>query len=398
MSTRKLVWFCGVLMSLSAFSIDITLPFFTDIASDLDTPLSILPLTVTVFLFALGVTQLFFGIVSDAIGRRYTLLFGLGLFVSGSLLALTAKSFAVLLLARAIQGAGASAAYTLSRAILRDLSSGAELAKHMAVAAAIFAIGPMLAPLLAGLLILNELSWLWVFVSMTIYSSALLAFCVILLPETNRYKDASAIKLKTISERLQTVFANRQSRWFMGVHAVCQTSMILIVATMAPLYENSFGVRGLAFALFFAVHTIGILIGQVLNHHLIDRFGPLYTAMIATGFMITSGALVTLAGLTDIASPWLVSGLVTLFAVGYLSAAANTTALVMMPHAEIAGFTAAIHGALTLLFAAVASSLIGQQVQADVTRWGLALTVLALSTLILMTIWARQQKAAPVIP
>ena len=386
------MWFCGVLMSMSAFSIDITLPFFLSIATDLETPLSVLPLTVTVFLFSLGLAQLFFGVISDAVGRRYSLIFGLCLFIAGTLLAMTANSFAVLLLARAIQGAGASAAYSLSRSILRDLSSGAELAKHMAIAAAIFAIGPLLAPLLGGLLILNDLGWRWVFVSMTIYSFVLLSFCVILLPETNRYQDVIALKPKTIYLRIQTVLGNRQSRWFMLVHAVCQTSMILIVATMAPLYEISFGIRGLAFALFFAVHTVGILLGQLLNQRLIDRFGPLYTAMIATGFMITAGALVTVAGLTGTASPWLVSGLVTLFAVGYLSAAANTTALVMMPHGTIAGFTAAIHGALTLLFAALASSLIGHKVQADVTSWGFALTVLALLTLLLMSIWAKQQK------
>jgi len=276
-------------------------------------------LTVTVFLFALAVAQLFFGIVSDAIGRRYSLIFGLTLFLAGTLLAITAKSFAVLLLARAIQGAGASAAFTMSRAILRDLSSGAQLAKHMAVAAAIFAIGPLLAPLLGGLLILNDLAWRWVFVFMTIYSSLLLAICVILLPETNQHRDIVAVKPKTISSRLSSVLQNKQSRWFMLVHAVCQTGMILIVATMAPLYELSFGISGIAFALFFAVHTLGILIGQFLNHRLIDRFGPLYTAMIATGFMITAGALVAFAGLTDSASPWIVSALVTLYAVGYLS-------------------------------------------------------------------------------
>jgi len=220
-----------------------------------------------------------------------------------------------------------------------------------------------------------------------------MAFCVILLPETNRYRDVTAVELKTIYARLRTVFSNSQSRWFMMVHAVCQTSMILIIATMAPLYEVSFGIRGLAFALYFALHTIGILLGQLINHRLIDRFGPLYTAMFATGFMIAAGALVTLTGLTDTATPWIVSGLVTLFAVGYLSAAANTTAMVLMPHGTIAGFTAAIHGALTILFAAVASSLIGQKVQTDITRWGLALTVLALMTLALMWIWGKQQKS-----
>lgn len=383
---------------MSAFSIDITLPFFLSIATDLDTSLSLLPLTVTVFLFSLGVAQLFFGIVSDAVGRRYTLMFGLILFIFGTLLAMTANSLALLLLARAIQGAGASAGYTLSRSILRDLSGGTQLAKDMSVAATIFAIGPLLAPLFGGLLILNDLDWRWAFLCMTIYSSLLLTFCVILLPETNRYRDVTAVQLKTINARLHTVFANSQSRWFMMVHAVCQTSMILIIATMAPLYEVSFGIRGLAFALYFAMHTIGILLGQLINHRLIDRFGPLYTAMFATGFMIIAGALVTLAGLTDTATPWIVSGLVTLFAVGYLSTAANTTAMVLMPHGTIAGFTAAIHGALTILFAAVASSVIGQKVQTDVTRWGLALTVLALMTLALMSIWAKQQKTKAVTP
>ena len=72
---------------------------------------------------------------------------GLSVFLLGSVLTSLAPTIEWLLAGRLVQGFGAAAAIVLARAILRDLYSGQELARNLALAWAIFAVGPILAPL-----------------------------------------------------------------------------------------------------------------------------------------------------------------------------------------------------------------------------------------------------------
>ena len=59
------------------------------------------------FFLALGIGQLFYGPVSDSTGRKPAVAFGLALYLCGTLLALLATRFEILLAGRFLQGAGA---------------------------------------------------------------------------------------------------------------------------------------------------------------------------------------------------------------------------------------------------------------------------------------------------
>lgn len=184
-------------MSLTAFSIDITLPLFSAIATDLGTPIDRIPLMITFYMVSLGVGQFVFGALSDRFGRRSVMLVGMCVYVSGALLAAFADSIGLLTTARAIQGFGAAAPYILSRAIIRDLYQGTELAKKMAIATGIFSVGPMLAPLLGAIVLESDANWRWVFIIMAVFCS-----CMILslkfVTETITYKNPNATNLSTL--------------------------------------------------------------------------------------------------------------------------------------------------------------------------------------------------------
>lgn len=197
MGKRGIVVYCGLLMSLSAFSIDITLPFFSRIADSLGMPLTSMPMTVTVLLLFLGLMQMVFGPVSDRYGRRPALITGLCIFLIGALVAGLSSNFTLLIIGRALQGIGASAAFVTSRSILRDLSSGADLARQMSLATAIFSVGPIVAPLLGALVILIGGEWRWVFAAMLIYAAVLLFIVLAYLPETNQRRNPRALQLST---------------------------------------------------------------------------------------------------------------------------------------------------------------------------------------------------------
>lgn len=390
MGQRSIVIYCGLLMSLTAFSIDITLPLFPRISASLAEPLTLMPFTVTVFLFCLGLMQMFFGPFSDRQGRKPALLLGLSVFLIGTVLAGLAPSFWLLVAGRALQGAGASACFVVSRSILRDLFTGPELAKQLSLATAIFSVGPIVAPLFAGVLILAGLHWRWVFVVMFVYGLVLLVMLIRYLPETNWNKDPEALQRTRLVSNLKAVLRHPQSRWFMLVNAASQTGMILIIATLAPLYEIEFGVSGILFGLYFSMHAVGIIFGQMLNRRLIARFGPLLSAITTSLFMVLAGILVIATALSGHASAWLLTVLITLFAFGYLSVTANSIAIALMPHARISGFTASLLGAFSMVVSTSLGMLIGSFVQTNAAYWGMAITLLSVISLAMMIVWYKR--------
>ena len=116
------------------------------------------------------------GRLSDSYGRKPFLLAGLVIFAGGTALAGFATSMEMLIGFRALQGIGGGVLMANTFSISGDLFPPSERAKYMGVFAAVFGIGGLVGPLLGGLIV-DVLSWRWVFWS--ILPLAALAFASI---------------------------------------------------------------------------------------------------------------------------------------------------------------------------------------------------------------------------
>lgn len=388
LSPARIVVFCGFLMSLTAFSIDISLPLFKVMSDGLGTPLEKLPLTITFYIALLGTGQLVFGSLSDRYGRKIILIIGMIIYIFGAILASLSGSLSTLLLARALQGFGAASPYVLSRAIIRDLYDGPELAKKMAIATGLFSVGPLLAPLFGAIILEIGGNWRWVFVVMTIYCIGML-YVLRLMPETNNHLDKNATQLATIINNSITVLKTKQSRQFISINAIAAVSMILIISTVPSIYANTFDITGTAFALYFAIHGFGIIIGQYANHYLIERIGVVPTTIVATSVMIFACLSISVSSLLGYLSVWSVTLSLTVFAFGFLAVIANSTSLVLQSHRHIVGFTAAFLGTITSLFSGLSASIISLLVQHDILLWSLSIAATSTIVLFLLLSWHR---------
>lgn len=343
-------------MSIGAFSIDITLPSFPDIGSDLATNNTLVQWTITAFLLTAGAGQLVWGGVSDRFGRKAALAAGLSIYLIGCVLAAMAPGIELLLAARCLQGFGAAAAMVCSRAIIRDLFSGDELARNLALATAIFAAGPIFAPLAGGLI--AELSgWRTIFTLLSVYCAVLL-LVLLRLPETHKNKSADATRIATIMRRSRRLITHPQSRHFLIFAAVTNSAIILILASLPVIYDVHFGITGLLFSVFFAVHGLGIIVGQVANRRLISSHGPV-RAMIAAGWvLVLSAGLILIGGLTGLLDAYSMSALFVLFATSYLIVYSNSTAMVLDPHGDMAGFAASFFGFASQIGASIIASIL----------------------------------------
>jgi MFS transporter, DHA1 family, multidrug resistance protein len=355
-SRAGLIVFCGLLLSVSAFSCDITLPAFWAMQSDLGAPIEWVQAVVPMFLVFQAVGQLAFGPVSDCYGRRPVILAGLVLYLVGAAIASAAQGIGVVHVGRAAQGFGSACGIAVGRAVLRDISQGSALAHAMAVAMAIFALGPISAPLVGyGLVALG--GWRAIFLGMAIFAVVLLICAAFWFQETNAAPKPDALQPRRLLHSLGRIVRNRQSRYFLVVAAATQFGIISFVSNAPRFFKSAFGIEGLQFALLFAATGLGIVLGQLANTRLIARLGVLATTRVAAFVLLTVTGLVVLLALAGILPGTLFACLMFAFNTSFMVVMANAASLVIDPHREIAGFASSAYGFFTQMTASVAAVL-----------------------------------------
>jgi EmrB/QacA subfamily drug resistance transporter len=120
------------------------------------------PWLFSIYLLAQAVTVPVYGKLADLFGRKPVILFGIGLFLVGSILCGLAWSMPALIAFRAAQGAGAGAIQPMSITILGDLYSLAERSKVQGYIASVWGMSSVIGPTLGG--VFSEYaSWRWIF-------------------------------------------------------------------------------------------------------------------------------------------------------------------------------------------------------------------------------------------
>src|SRR3954453_14927310 len=151
-STTAQIAVLATLAAIGTLATNILLPSLPQMAASLHVSTAEVTASITVFLAVFAVGQLAVGPVSDRYGRRIAVLTGFVVFIAGSIWCGLATDLPNLLIGRVIQAAGACSTSVLSRAIARDLFSGARLARAMALIMIAMAAAPGFSPLLGGAL------------------------------------------------------------------------------------------------------------------------------------------------------------------------------------------------------------------------------------------------------
>jgi EmrB/QacA subfamily drug resistance transporter len=120
------------------------------------------PWLFSVYLLAQAVTVPVYGKLADVFGRKPVMLFGIGLFLIGSVLCGAAWSMGALIAFRAVQGLGAGAVQPMAMTMVGDLYSLEERAKVQGYIASVWAVSSVVGPTLGG--VFSEyVSWRWIF-------------------------------------------------------------------------------------------------------------------------------------------------------------------------------------------------------------------------------------------
>lgn len=149
-STRINAYLPNIIVPLAGMSTDIYLPSLPHMVHDFSTSKAMVQITLTTFVFAMGIAQLLAGPISDALGRKQIILSSLLVQLLALVTIIFAPNMTVLIAARLIQGLGAGFMTVPGRAILNDCFSGETLKKKFNYLTISFALGPIIAPFIGG--------------------------------------------------------------------------------------------------------------------------------------------------------------------------------------------------------------------------------------------------------
>lgn len=349
----------AAIMALNPMAMDLMLPALPDVGATFGiSSANHLQLVLSVFMTGFGLGQFVIGPLSDRFGRRPILIGGMVLYTLASVLAVSARSFEMLLVARALQGVGTSATRVIATSIVRDCYSGRRMASVMSLAMMIFISVPVLAPSLGQVIMLTS-QWRGIFVVLMVYGVLALVWSTVRLPETLPPSARKSLAIRDVLDNFKHTLTNRQTLGYALAAGCVQGTLFGYVFSSQQIFTGIYSL-GHYFPLAFAAVAIGVAVAGFLNSRIVGKYGMRVISHAALLGQLAS-AIVMLAA-ADLATVplalFMVLSVVNLFTFGLMFS--NFTALAMEPQGHIAGTASSLFGSLTTLIGIVIGSLIGQ--------------------------------------
>ncbi|OIN46316.1 Bcr/CflA family drug resistance efflux transporter [Pseudomonas azotoformans] len=356
-SIAHLALLLGLITAVGPFAIDIYLPALPTLGVSLQASPALVQMSLTVFFVIVGLCQLFYGPISDVFGRKPPIYAGLVIFIVASVGCALAPTIETLIAFRALQAFGACAGMVIPRAIVRDLYTGHEAARLMALLMLVMSVSPILAPL-AGSLVIALWSWREVFAVLAVLAAACLVMTIVQLPETH---PAERRLGKTLGNAFSSYGALLRDPVFIGLSVVCGfglATFFVFIGSAPFVYIEHYGLTPTQFSLGFALNAASFFTMSQLTARLSARFG--LAPLIRWSVTAVAAVMAVLAATTL----WLDSLALTMTLLfigfgflGLLLPAAGVLSL--EDHGAVAGSASALLGAIQMIIGAVSMTLIG---------------------------------------
>jgi DHA1 family bicyclomycin/chloramphenicol resistance-like MFS transporter len=385
----------GLLTAVGPFAIDMYLPALPTIAGDLHATTASTQATLMAFFMSFGICQLAYGPWSDVAGRKTPLYVGLVLFCLGGIGCGFAPSIGWLIGFRVLQGVGAASVMVIPRAIIRDLHTGPEATRLMALVMLVFSVSPILAPLFGSALIV-PFGWRAVFVAVTVTALIGLILVATVLPETRPVHERVEASLRRVLQGFGQLLRDAKFMGLTFTGGLGMASFFVFLANSSFVYIEHFGLGPTQYSLAFSINAVGFIGSSQFAARLGARFGMTRTILMAAlayaSFAILLFGIVAL-GVDSL--PLLIAMLFCAFA--FLGLVIPTTAVLSLEdHGEIAGIASALGGTLQMIMGGLvmaAASLVFDGTARPMVAL-IALCALGTLAIAVTTLLGRRQRAS----
>lgn len=351
--TQLCLLLCG-LISVAQFAMIIYLPSLPQICIDLHTTPTLTELTITLFLFSYGLSQLIYGPLSDHFGRKPIILMGILGYSAFSLMSALAPSIELLLIARCLEGAGAGAITSLARASANDFFSGKKLVTVLSATAVASSLSSMISPTIGGWLTVG-FNWRANFYFVMIYALVFFPLTMMLFKQIKPSRTSELSILRQTFAHYQQLLSNHEYVFFMLSGSFSITGLLVYYAATPFIFQHVLHFSPQAYGYFFLLTSSGFITGSFMNsylHHYENR-----RLQISSIGLVTVCILMLILGLLGKISAWVMVGpmMFYMFFSGIIYPSAMTIAV--RTFKVIAGTAAALMGCCQILFSSLATSI-----------------------------------------
>ena len=360
------------LSAVGPLTTDMYLPSLPDIARLLGASSAQVQLTISAYLIGFAAGQIIYGPVSDRHGRKPVLIGAIALYCAASLACALSTSIEMLIVARAFQALGGSGGIVLTRAIVRDIYSGAHAGRELSVIGSVMALAPVLAPVLGGL-IQTAFGWRMTFLALVGAGFAGAAVVWALLPETLNTRATEPVSLPSMLRSYRIVGRNRAYLAYLSIAAASYAGLFAWISGSAFVLQDLYGLAPFDFGVAFALGSVGYMAGSAIAARLVIRLG-------LDGVLGLGGCACAAGGLAMVAAVafGLVSSMslvlpMAVYLAGLGMVLPQGIAGAMTPFPERAGAASSLFGFLQQTAAAVCGAAVGWFL--GQSAWPLALGV-----------------------
>ena len=379
----NMVVLLSLLMGLQPVGTDFYLPALPGLVSGLGATLNQGQLTLTAMLLGFGVSQLFWGPLSDRFGRQPTLRLGLMVFASAALGSALAPSIDVLLLLRVLQGVGMSAVVVNARAIVRDVYSAEEGPRAMSKVMTGLGVAACISAPLGGT-IAQWLGWRAVLLAVGITVSVALLVIWRHYRETLRSPNVQAVQPGPLLRNWATVLSHPKF-WAFALQSIATFGgLYLFLLTSSFIITGLYGLPKWLYGLMMFSMSSFYILGTWLCRRLLVRVGMARTVALGGALSLLSGLLLTGFYALDVQSVWAIIAPVWIYAIAHGIHQSIGQAGAVTPFPTMAGTAAAWSGFFQMSSAFVAGLFIAPYLDQPVAvlslgagAWGVVLAVVS---------------------
>ena len=289
------IWLIVLIVGLPQLSETVYTPSLPDIADSMNASEAMVEYTLTIYLFGFAIGTLFWGILSDKIGRKLCVLGGLLIFIIGCLGCYYAQTITQLMASRLIQAFGGSIGSIIGQAICRDAFHGPALGKAYSLIGAALAVFPAVGPVMGGLIAQN-FGWPSIFLFLTCFALLLTLLTIRYLPETHLTHNRTSVSIITVAKSLMS---NTKVIGFGLIVAACNGIAFSYFAEGSFYFIKILGLSPSQYGFSFMPIAVVTMIGGIVSKYLhtwyssqvIMRFGlrlltaaTLLFSVVALGF------------------------------------------------------------------------------------------------------------------
>lgn len=308
--------------------------------------------TITVYIVLMGVAGLFFGPISDQVGRKkVAICLAVCMFI-GSVICSLANDFYTLVLGRAIQGIGASI-LPVSLATIRDYFRGDKYSAILSRMSMIHALAPVVGPIVGGVL-LEFYNWHYNFYLITLITIVVMLLCFKYYPASPGLPKAQPLNFnfRSVIADYKSLLDNREFLLFSFICVLNYSGLWIDLSNMPFITVNEMGFKPIMFGYYVGFGVACYLFGAFLNQRYVSKYSLHRMLILGLYLMLANQIVVLIISSFVMIHPLMLSIIKAPANIGLAFVMANSFALALADAPHKSGLAAALISFLELCSAA----------------------------------------------